>query len=295
MRINISLAALAAALVATPALAAEDNPQIAGMIFIPPMSGVRFNQESAPALANEADATSTVEIPDIKFDLANVGGTKSASELSTKTSNELPASTEEKPDPLITGGISINRRYGFSDRYIQINSPTAKAYASVSLRDIGLPNITLDAFGAHGLKNKRNRELDLGGTLHDIPLGQAVTAELSVSQYFLANLHDITTVVGKVSSGAVDASVTHYMVHREPDATKVEVGYTRTLTQSLTLRPLVVFEHGFGLSDEFVGGLETSFALGHGFSLTGAVYTALYEKHGDPRGTVWDFGISFNF
>lgn len=242
-------------------------------------------------------ATPVIQVLPIKFDLAKVSTTESASEPQPQGSGELPASTEQeaKADTLITGGGSIDLRYGFSDRYIQIDSPTANAYASVNLRDLGLSHITADIFAAHGLKTKRNRELDLGLTLHDIPLAEGVTAEMSVSEYFLADLHDITTFVAKVSSGQFDASVTQYLVHNEPDATKLEVGYTLTPIKALALRPLAVFERGFGLPDEFVGGLEASLALGAGFSLSGAVYAAPFEKKGDPRGTVVNMGISFSF
>ena len=242
-------------------------------------------------------ATPVVEIPDIKFDLAttNTGATESAAE--SQSAGELPALNAEKAESgsIISGGASVNRRYGFSDRYVQIDSPTAKAYASVNLRDLGLPHVTADAFVAHGLKTKRNRELDLGATVHDISLGGGVTGEFSVSQYVLADLHDITTFVGRMSRGPVDVSITQYLVHQEPDATKIEVGYTLTPVKSISLRPLVGFEHGFGLSDELVGGAEASYSVGQGFSVTGAVYTALYKKHGDPRGTVVDIGVSFNF
>ena len=263
---------------------------------------------TTPALAQEAPiefdlaltdtaliATPRITIPNIAFDLAKVGPSESTSE--TQTAGELPALTAEKAKSgsIISGGASFNRRYGFSDRYVQIDSPTAKAYASVNLRDLGLPHVTADAFVAHGLKTKRNREFDGSLTLHDISLGGGVTGEFSVSQYVLADLHDITTFVGTMSRGPVDASITQYLVHREPDATKIEVGYTLTPVKSLSLRPLVVFEHGFGLSDELVGGAEASYSLGHGFSVTGAVYTAIHEKHGDPRGTVVDFGIGISF
>ena len=243
---------------------------------------------ATPAFAQDGD------ILPLPFDLAQVGAASDSSRVATAVA---VAPTEEKGESasVISGGGSIVSRYAFSDRYVQIDSPTAQAYASLDLGAVGLANVSADAFVAHGLSTARNWEFDLGFTLHDIKIASGVVGEISVAQYVLANLHDITTIEAKVVQGSVDLSVTHYVVHREPDATKFEVGYSFTPIDRLTLRPLLVFEHGFGLTDQLVGGGEASYSLGGGFALNSAVYTALYEKSQDPRGTVFTFGIGFNF
>ncbi len=284
MRINISLAALAAALAATPALASEDNPQFGGMISIPPMSEVA---------AVEKGALIATPILDIKFDLANVGKTESTPQPKIGEKDDEPTEEGADTDPLITGGAAIDSKYVFSDLYVQTDSPTAKVYASVSLRDLGLKACTADFFAAHGIKKKVGREFDFGASC-GIPLADGIEASLGVSRYVLGGLTDITTLEGTVKVGAFDVVVDQYVVDgAEADATKVEVGYTLTPIKALSLRMLGVYENGFGLPDLFAAGVEASYSLTKRLSLTGAIYAPI--SGAGPRKTQAVAGISFNF
>lgn len=261
---------------------------------------------TTPALAQEAPiefdlaftdtaliATPRISIPNIAFDLAKVGPSESTSE--TQTAGELPALTAEKAKSgsIISGGASLDSKYVFSDNYVQINSPTAKVYASVSLRDLGLDSCTADFFAAHGLKTKAGREFDFGASC-GIPLADGIEATLGISRYVLGGLTDITTLEGTVKAGAIDLGLTQYVVDgAEADATKVEVGYTLPKVKDVSVRVLGVYENGFGLPNLLAAGVEASYALTKRLSLTGAVYTPI--SGAGPRKTQAVAGVSFSF
>ena len=264
---------------ATPALAQQ----------APPISSdVTFDEKGTLI------ATPVPEIVPIQFDLANIGADNNDPALdSSKDANAVSAVDEGEADPLITGGAALDSKYVFSDLYVQTNSPTAKVYAAVNLRDLGLSNCTADFFAAHGLTTKVGREVDLGASCSFL-LAEGIEASLGISRYVLGGLTDITTLQGTLKAGAFDVGLTEYVVDGgEDDAAKIEVGYTLTPTKALTLRPLVVYEHGFGLPDLLAAGAEASYALTDRFSLTAAAYTPI--SGAGPRKTQAVVGVSFSF
>ena len=271
----VSLAALASALVSTPALAAESDTRFGGMIFIPPMSEI----------------STVVEMPNIDFDLAKVGKTDSTLD-NDRDPAAVPTPTEEEEadkEPLITGGMSLDSANIYSDLYRQNDSPTVKVFASV---DVGLP-CTGEGYASRAVDTSFALEVDVGFEC-PIKLGKKVNATVSYSHYFLNKLSDIDTFQLKLSAGRVDASITQYVVQNgEADATKIEVGYTLSPVKALSLRLLGVYENGFHLPDLLAAGVEASYALTKRLSLTGAVYTPL--RGAGPRTTQAVAGISFNF
>ncbi len=250
---------------------------------------------ASPALADEAADSVT------GFDLANVPG--SSVSLLERTKVELPSpsfgalkeeTVTEKKSPISFGGTVVSK-YIFSDLYVQTDSPTAQMWASVDTHIIGLDGCSLDLFAAHGLKTKVGREVDVGASCR-FDIAKDVNVELSGSRYILGGATDIITLVAKVSHGPVDGSVTQYVVDgNEPDATKVEVGYEVEPVKNLSLRGVLAYEHGFGLADIYVGGVEASYAIDNHWSFTVSGYAPIYRSAGDPRSSEVAVGVQFNF
>lgn len=205
------------------------------------------------------------------------------------------SSASTTPKSIISGGGAVDSQYIFSDLHVQNDKPTAKLWASIDTAGIGLKGCSVDLFGAHGLTSKVGREIDIGGSCH-FDLSKDVKADVSVSRYILGGATDITTLKGKVSYGPADITVTQYIVDgAEPDATKVELGYTKTVTETLSLRGVLVYEHGFGLHDIVVGGMECNLKVAPNFYLTGAVYAPVSKHKKDYRETQASVGTTFTF
>jgi hypothetical protein len=277
-RLFSTIAALVLAFVATPALANETTSlegevatEKAGWIFIPALSSVLASATSesfAQMLATPCDISCAAEV--------------------------VEPVTEEDESPISVGGTVVSQ-YTFSDLYVQIDSPTVQGWASVDTGVIGIDGCSVDFFAAHGLTTTAAREVDLGASCR-FDLSESVTAEVSASRYVLWGMTDIITLEGRLTSGAADVLVTQYIVDgAESDATKVEVGYTVAPTTELSVRGVLVYEHGFGLSDIYVGGAEASYAVSDHWSLTAAGYAPIYRAAGDPRSAQVVVGVMFNY
>lgn len=193
--------------------------------------------------------------------------------------------------PEISVGGTIVSRYVFSDLYVQIDSPTAKIWASIP---IGETPCSVDLFAAQAVSGQSfGSEVDIGASC-TIELAEGIEATALVSRYVLTGITDITTFEASVAAGDFDLSVTQYIVDGpEVDATKIEAGYTLS-SGRVSLRPLLVAEYGFGLPDIYVGGVEGHVDVGGGFSMDGAFYTPLERDRTDPRQTEWYAGLSWN-
>jgi hypothetical protein len=191
----------------------------------------------------------------------------------------------------ISGGVTLVNQYGFSDLFVQTEGPTVQGWISVPVAG----GCSLELFASHGLETRVGRELDIGGACA-FNVSENVEVNLSASRYILGGATDITTLEGQVKVGPVDAVVTQYVVDgNEPDATKFELGFTIEPTDRLSLRFVGVYEHGFGLPDIVVGGVEARYALGGNFALTANAYAPISRRAGDPREAQVFLGISFDF
>lgn len=205
------------------------------------------------------------------------------------------ASAQTSETRAISLGGSLDSKYVFSDLYVQIDEPTAKVWANIDTRRIGIKGCSIDLFLAHGVATDKHYEGDIGASCR-FDLNKDVKVELSASRYMLAGLSDITTLEGKVSHGPIDLRVTEYLVaDGEPDATKVEFGYTVEPVKKLTIRGVLTFEHGFGLHDIYVGGAEANYALTEHLSLTLSGYAPLHKIDDDPRKAQVTAGITVHF
>lgn len=259
-------------------------------IFSIPLLAVAVT--ATPALASDKSTD-----PVSGFNLADVPGSEVV--LPTNTKAELPSpifgmATEEVSSPVSFGGTVVSK-YIFSDLYVQTDSPTAQVWASVDTNIIGIKGCSVDLFASHGFTTTVGREFDVGASCR-FDLAKDVNVELSASRYILGGASDITTLVAKVSHGPVAASVTQYIVDgSEPDATKVELGLTVEPAKRLSLRGVFTYEHGFGLPDIYVGGVEANYAVTDHWALTFSGYAPLHLAAGDPRSSEVAVGVQFNF
>jgi hypothetical protein len=199
------------------------------------------------------------------------------------------AEAQEAPAPAVTGGAAIKTQYVLSDLVVATDEPVVQAWALLRLGE----HCSANGWGSHGLSTRAGAELDLGASCK-LTIGPESEVEAVVNRYVLHGIPDITEFTLKFKQGSFDASMSRYLWDSNPDATQVEVGYTLTPTDRLSVRALVTYETGFGMSDIVVGGAEVNYALSERVSLIGAVYTPIHRGVGDTRNTEAVFGLEFN-
>ena len=178
----------------------------------------------------------------------------------------------------ISGQAALVNRNVLDDMFVQSNQPTVKASAAIDLSSIGLKNCTIDPYVAIGVRTSNGNEFDGGGSCR-FNLNERIRTEVSVSHYFLKGESGMTAVIGTVTAGPVDLSVTGYIVDDGlPDAIKLTAGYSITPIKLLTVRGFITYEHGFGVSDVVVGGIQTDYKVANNLFLTGALYTPFHQE-----------------
>lgn len=190
----------------------------------------------------------------------------------------------------VTGEIGVYSSYLDDDLFVYTEQPVVQAGVYLDVTE----NCSLDVWGSHGFSTKAGGELDLGGSCR-FNIDKKTEVEVVASRVLLHGTDDITELSVGVTHGPIDVTVSRYFWDNNPDATRVVAGYTIEATEQFSLRPMVVFETGFGEDDIFAGGLRVEYALTDNLSLVGLALTPIKKGVDDTRGTQASIGLRFNF
>lgn len=185
----------------------------------------------------------------------------------------------------LSGQIAVHSSYIDDDGLVFTDEPVVQAGVSVDISD----NCSLDAWGSLGFNTKTGGELDLGGSCRFSSGDTKI--EVSASRYILRGTSDITALAVTVKHGPVDVGIEKYLWENNPDATRINVGYSIEPIDKFTLRPALIYQSGFGEKNVFGAGISASYALNDKLSLKAMVTTPF---KGD-RSTQASVGISFKF
>lgn len=186
----------------------------------------------------------------------------------------------------VSGEVSVQSSYIDGDLLPLTSRPSFQAgiYVDVS------STCSLDAWGSRGFTTSEGSELDIGLSCR-YNFGKDTQIEISVYRDFLAGFSDMTEVSAHVTHGNFDIKTTQFMWDNNPDATRTTAGYNFHMNEKLTLRPTLVYQHGFDEADVAAAGLTTILAINDSLSLSASVYTPFA---GD-RNTEAVVGLTFAF
>ena len=186
----------------------------------------------------------------------------------------------------LSGEVEIHSQYLDEDGFVYTDEPVIQAGLYLEVAE----GFTLEAWGSHGFTTKEGAELDLGVS-YTTDVGEAEVT-VSANRYLLQG-PDITALEAKAVYGPVDVIVSYYAWDHNPDAIRVVTGYTFNLSESTEVRPLLVYETGFGEPDIFGAGLSAIYGLTDNLSLVGTVIAPI--NSGSGRTIQAAAGISFGF
>ncbi|MCW1888751.1 MAG: porin [Candidatus Moranbacteria bacterium] len=161
---------------------------------------------------------------------------------------------------------------------------------------LGKSPCEIQFWGSKTLRSRLGDEFDAGFSC-SIELDEKTEVTGTVSHFSLAG-DDIVKFEGSLSHktpiGTVDLMVSHYTWAQE-DATRFQLGFSSTVSDSFDLRLYATRETGFGLDPIVTAGVSGEYHLSERFSLTANLVAPVSKYDGDPRATQFAVGIRATF
>lgn len=217
---------------------------------------------------------------------------KSLSALVTMTALSCLATPAFAQD--VSGQVDLKSSYTLEDfLYVDTPDPVVQGYLDVAIGDTGCSAV---AWGNASLGEQVGQELDLGGSCEfEIAADTTVTLWVSRDILFDEGVPDMTSMIGTVVHGPVDATVGVYIWDGGlADGFAAQVGYTKEV-DDFTFRGSLHYAHGLGDTDIVFAGLSVSRPVVGNLSASIQGYVPLVKSADDTREARLVAGLSWSF
>ncbi len=193
----------------------------------------------------------------------------------------------------VSGDISVVSSYIDDDGFDYSEGPAVQASLNISL---GQSPCEVQFWGSKTFRSRLGDEFDTGLSC-SVHLDEKTEATGTVSHFSLAG-DDIVKFEGSLSHettvGTVDLTVSHYAWAQE-DATRIQLGFSPTVSDSFDLRIYGTRETGFSLDPIVTAGVSGEYHVNERFSLTANLVAPVGKHAGDPRAAQFAVGIRATF
>mgnify|MGYP001557821626 FL=1 len=184
----------------------------------------------------------------------------------------------------LSGGMDVYDKYLFDDLYIANEGVVAQPTVRVTHSS----GVYLDGWASIGLESDDGNEFD--GTI-----GYKKGPVEVLVAYFAIPGPDLIATKAILTIGNLGLHAEHY-TYKPENGWRVSADYNVQVTEKFSVQPTILYEHGIGLPDIVIGGVNLSYDMSDRLSVNFAGLVALDQAKNDPRrGAEFSIGLGYHF
>ena len=184
----------------------------------------------------------------------------------------------------VSGGVEVYDKYLFDDLYVANKGVVIQPMARVTHSS----GVYVDGWASVGLESDDGNEFD--GTV-----GYKKGPVEVLVAYFAIPGPDLIATKAILTIGNLGLHAEHY-TYKPENGWRVSADYNVQVTEKFSVQPTILYEHGIGLPDIVIGGVNLSYDMSDRLSVNFAGLVALDQAKNDPRrGAEFSIGLGYHF